>query len=59
MYKRQVFVVGADNTVRKQPVTVGAATETSVQILSGLARGDRVVTTGATGLADGQRVSPN
>ncbi len=56
---RVVFVVGADNTVRKQPVTVGAATETSVQILSGLARGDRVVTTGATGLADGQRVSPN
>lgn len=56
---KTVFVINADGTVAAREVTVGAATDTAVQILSGLSRGETVVTTGATGLTDGQRVSTN
>lgn len=60
----QVYLLAADNVVEVRPVQVGArlpselngvATE-RVQILSGLAPGDRVVTSGASYLNDGDRV---
>ena len=53
---RSVFLLGPDNIVHGRTVSVGASTDTSAQILSGLAAGDTVVTTGASGLSDGQRV---
>jgi HlyD family secretion protein len=53
---RTVFVLGADEVVHARPVTVGASTDTATQVLSGLSAGDRVVTTGASALSDGQRV---
>lgn len=53
---RSVFLVGPDGTVHSREVKVGASTDTAVQILSGLAAGDTVATTGASGLADGQQV---
>jgi RND family efflux transporter MFP subunit len=53
---RTVFVLGADDVVHARTVTVGASTDTLAQVLTGLAAGDRVVTTGASGLADGQSV---
>lgn len=53
---RSVFLVGADGTVHAREVRVGASTDTAVQILSGLAPGDTVATTGASSLADGQQV---
>jgi RND family efflux transporter MFP subunit len=53
---KTVFIVGADDTVHARAVTVGASTDTSAQVLTGLSAGDRVVTTGASGLSDGQRV---
>ncbi|MGB7963570.1 MAG: efflux RND transporter periplasmic adaptor subunit [Propionicimonas sp.] len=54
---RVVFVLApAADTVRRQEVTIGASTDTAAQVLSGLKAGDRVVTTGASTLVDGQRV---
>jgi HlyD family secretion protein len=53
---KSVFVLGSDNVVHARTVTVGASTDISAQILSGLAAGDTVVTTGASALSDGQRV---
>lgn len=53
---RSVFLLGSDNLVHARTVTVGASTDTAAQILSGLAAGDTVVTTGASALSDGQRV---
>lgn len=53
---KSVFLLGSDDTVHARQVKVGDSTDTAVQILSGLSAGDRVVTTGASGLSDGQRV---
>lgn len=53
---RTVLVLGADDVVHSRTVRVGASTDTEAQVLEGLAAGDRVVTTGASTLADGQRV---
>lgn len=53
---RTVLVLDADDVVNSRPVTVGASTDTEAQVLAGLTAGDRVVTTGASALADGQRV---
>ena len=53
---RSVFLLGADNVVHARTVTVGASTDSSAEILSGLSAGDTVVTTGASSLSDGQRV---
>jgi RND family efflux transporter MFP subunit len=53
---KSVFVLGPDNVVRSRIVRVGASTDTAAQILTGLAAGDTVVTTGASALSDGQRV---
>jgi RND family efflux transporter MFP subunit len=53
---RSVFLLGADNVVHARTVTVGASTDSSAEILSGLSAGDTVVTAGASALSDGQRV---
>ena len=51
-----VMVVGADNVAHEHKVTVGVRTTDSVQLVSGVAAGDRVVTVGGVGLTDGAKV---
>ncbi len=51
-----VFVLDTSGMVHAHPVSVGASTDTLVQITDGLVAGDQVVTTGASTLADGQLV---
>ncbi len=53
---RTVFVLGADGKAHKTPVNVGVANDTTVQILNGLAAGDRVITSQLTALTDGAAV---
>jgi membrane fusion protein (multidrug efflux system) len=53
----KVFVVTAGDIARARPVSVGRRTETSAEILSGLAAGERVVTEGAYGLEDSVKVA--
>lgn len=53
---RTVFLIGADGIAHRREVTVGASTDTAVQIVSGLSAGDTVATTGASALTDGQQV---
>jgi cobalt-zinc-cadmium efflux system membrane fusion protein len=52
----QVFVVDSQRVAHARPVTVGARTETAVEILTGLAPGETVVTSGAYGVVDGARI---
>lgn len=54
----KVFVVVAGNVARERKVTVGRRNETSAEITSGLAAGERVVTEGAYGLEDSVKVEP-
>src|SRR5690554_568851 len=51
-----VYVVGADNTARVQPVTLGASSEGRVEVLEGLDEGDMVVLEGIDRLRDGAAV---
>lgn len=51
-----VWVVEEAGTARSRPVAVGLSGDGRVEILSGLAPGDRVVTAGASLLSDGARV---
>lgn len=51
-----VYVVGADNTARVQPVTLGASSEGRVEVLEGLDEGDLVVLEGIDRLRDGAAV---
>ncbi len=51
-----VMLAGADGRAHQQAVTVGLKEPDRVQILSGLAPGQKVVTVGAYGLADGTRI---
>ncbi|SEM34139.1 membrane fusion protein, multidrug efflux system [Pseudomonas sp. ok272] len=53
-----VWVVGANNTLKKTPVSVGAFGEKSVPVLQGLSPGDWVVAAGVHVLHDGQQVRP-
>ncbi len=53
---KSVIVVGSGNTAHRKPVTVGIQDGDDVQILTGLARGDQVITGGAYGLDDGTKV---
>ena len=53
---KTVFVVDAGGVAHAHAVSVGASTDTVVQVLSGLSAGDQVVTTGAASLVDGQQV---
>ena len=50
-----VFVVRADR-VERRAVTVGLTNRDQIEVVSGLATGDRVVVEGFDGLADGARV---
>jgi HlyD family secretion protein len=52
----KTVLVLSDDVVHTRKVTVGASTDTSVQILSGITDGETVVTTGASMLTDGQHV---
>src|SRR5258708_5825016 len=51
-----VAVVGADKHIRLRHVTTGAVREKRIEITSGVNAGDRVVTTGADTLENGQLV---
>src|SRR5438105_2007528 len=52
-----VFVLNeADHTVAQRPVTRGIATADKVQVASGLAAGEKIITEGADRLKDGARV---
>ncbi len=57
---RFVYVVrpdtGGTGIVRRRPVQTGDLTARGIEVLSGLQRGDRVVTAGMTQVADSQRV---
>ena len=53
---KSVMVVGDDGTAHRKPVTIGIADGDDVQILSGLASTDTVITGGAYGLDDGAKV---
>ncbi|MFZ0839356.1 MAG: efflux RND transporter periplasmic adaptor subunit, partial [Xanthobacteraceae bacterium] len=52
-----VFVVGDDSKVAMRPVTVTQQDEDQSVITSGVASGDRVITTGFNQLAEGSRVT--
>ncbi len=51
-----VMVVGADGTAHRKPVTLGIADAYDVQVTSGLAPDDLVITQGGFGLDEGTRV---
>jgi membrane fusion protein, multidrug efflux system len=51
-----VYVLGADNMVKRAPVRVGMRQGGLVEILQGLRPGQRVVTEGVVKLSDGMRV---
>jgi membrane fusion protein, multidrug efflux system len=53
-----VYVVGAGNTVKIQPVTVAQSTANSVGLTAGLNAGDVVVVDGQDKLQDGSKVNP-
>jgi cobalt-zinc-cadmium efflux system membrane fusion protein len=52
----RVFVVDSAGIAHARPVSVGSRTETQAEILSGLAAGETVVTSGAYGVEDGARI---
>ena len=54
--RRGVFVASGDSTVSFRPVRIGIEESEHIEILEGVAEGDRVVTTGAGALRDGDRV---
>ena len=53
---KSVMVVGADGTAHRKPVALGVADEKDLQVTSGLAATDLVITGGAYGLDDGTKV---
>jgi RND family efflux transporter MFP subunit len=54
--RRGVFVASGDSTVSFRAVRIGIEESEQIEILDGVAEGDRVVTIGAGGLRDGDRV---
>jgi membrane fusion protein, multidrug efflux system len=54
--RRGVFVTAENDTVLFRPVRVGIEESDTVEIVEGVAEGDRVVTTGAGAVRDGDRV---
>jgi HlyD family secretion protein len=54
--KSTVLVIGADGLAHQTAVTTGIADNGQTQILSGLATGQQVVTTGAASIDDGTKV---
>lgn len=55
--KPEVWVVTADNVVKKVPVTVDRYDTSTVAISSGIVEGDRIVIAGINSLNDGQKVT--
>jgi RND family efflux transporter MFP subunit len=55
--KPEVWVVTADNVVKKVPVTVDRYDTSTVTISSGIVQGDRIVVAGVNSLNDGQKVT--
>jgi multidrug efflux pump subunit AcrA (membrane-fusion protein) len=53
---KSVMVIGADGAAHKKTVTLGLADADEVQITSGVAPADLVITVGAYGLDDGAKV---
>jgi multidrug efflux pump subunit AcrA (membrane-fusion protein) len=53
----QVLVVGSDSKVHEKKIEVGVREPDKVQILKGLAVGEKVVTVGGVGLEDGAKVT--
>ena len=53
--QRGVFLAQADNVAAFRPVEIGIESDERVEIRSGLSEGDRVVTTGAAALSDGDQ----
>ena len=53
---KSAMVVGADGAAHRKAVTVGVQDGDDVQVVSGLATGDMVITGGAYGLDDGAKV---
>lgn len=53
---KTVMVVGSDGAAHRKAVTLGIADADDVQVISGLAPGDMVITGGAYGLDDGTKV---
>lgn len=53
----KVFVVDGESIAHEQPVTVGARSDSTVEITEGLKGGERVVTYGAYGVEDSVKVS--
>jgi hypothetical protein len=54
-----VFVVsqsGSEDVARLHSVEIGSVNGTDITVVSGLAAGERIITTGANLLKDGQRV---
>jgi len=51
------FVIGPDDTVERRVLTIGFSENGAVEVLSGLAVGERVVTAGKTSLREGARIS--
>jgi HlyD family secretion protein len=54
--QRGVFLAAENDTVSFRPVDVGIEEDKQVEILAGVTEGDRVVTTGAGALRDGDRI---
>ncbi|HTH65324.1 MAG TPA: efflux RND transporter periplasmic adaptor subunit [Gemmatimonadales bacterium] len=52
----RVFVVDSAGTAHARPVTIGGRTEAVVEVASGLAAGETVVTHGAYGTSDGAKI---
>ena len=53
-----VYIVGTDDKVRRQPVTLGEVSDTGVSIASGLTGNERVVLAAGAFLSEGQKVKP-
>ncbi|HEY6225028.1 MAG TPA: efflux RND transporter periplasmic adaptor subunit, partial [Gemmatimonadales bacterium] len=51
-----LFVVDSTGTAHQRTVTIGGRTEAAVEVLTGLAAGETVVTHGAYGTADGSKI---
>jgi membrane fusion protein (multidrug efflux system) len=56
--RRGVFTPLPDNTAAFRVVQVGVETGDAAEIIAGLQEGDRVITTGAAALRDGDRILP-
>jgi len=52
-----VYTVGSGSIAQKKPVKIGAQNESRVEILEGLSEGDKVVTSGALNLQEGDGVT--